>query len=127
MTATDSSEGARGGAEKIQTHPVLEKSTLTRWLDVDSRARRVIIACAIYAACLAVFAILAGPQRLTQHTQYNHYAHLADAWLHGRQDLAHGPPPYAQNNDFAEFNGKTYISFPPFPAVLMLPLVKVAG
>ncbi len=81
----------------------------------------------MYVACLVVFAVLAGPQRLTQHTQYNHYAHLADAWLHGRQDLAHGPPAYAQNNDFAEFNGKTYISFPPFPAALMLPLVKLAG
>jgi hypothetical protein len=31
------------------------------------------------------------------------------------------------NNDFAEFEGKTYISFPPFPAVLMLPFVKLAG
>ena len=31
------------------------------------------------------------------------------------------------NNDFAEFQGKTYISFPPFPAVLMMPLVALAG
>jgi hypothetical protein len=30
-------------------------------------------------------------------------------------------------NDFAEFGGKTYISFPPFPAVLMLPWVWLAG
>jgi hypothetical protein len=52
---------------------------------------------------------------------------MANAWLHGRLDLAAGPPPYSQNNDFAEFQGKTYISFPPFPAVLMLPFVKVAG
>jgi hypothetical protein len=95
--------------------------------DPNSRSRRLLIACGIYVVCVVVFAALAGPQRLTQHTQYNHYAHLADAWLHGRQDLAHGPPAYAQNNDFAEYKGKTYISFPPFPAVLMLPLVKLAG
>src|SRR5258708_6151676 len=31
------------------------------------------------------------------------------------------------NNDFAEYAGKTYISFPPFPALLMLPFVKLAG
>jgi 4-amino-4-deoxy-L-arabinose transferase-like glycosyltransferase len=30
-------------------------------------------------------------------------------------------------NDFAEYQGKTYISFPPFPAVLMLPFVALAG
>src|SRR5262249_48399619 len=28
---------------------------------------------------------------------------------------------------FAEYGGKTYISFPPFPAVLMLPFVWLAG
>lgn len=52
---------------------------------------------------------------------------MANAWLHGRLDLPGGPPAYSQNNDFAEFDGKTYISFPPFPAVLMLPFVKLAG
>jgi hypothetical protein len=81
----------------------------------------------IYIATTIVFAAFAGPVRLLEHTSYNHYALLADAWLHGRQDLAHGPPPYAMNNDFAEYAGKTYISFPPFPAVLMLPFVKLAG
>jgi len=92
-----------------------------------SRSRRLLIALGIYLSTSIVFAAFAGPDRLTEHTQYNHYALLADAWLHHRQDLAHGPPPYALNNDFAEFQGKTYISFPPFPAVLMLPFVKLAG
>jgi hypothetical protein len=73
-----------------------------------------------------VFAAFAGPERLDRHTSFNHYALLADAWLHGRQDLPQGPPAYAMNNDFAEVNGKTYISFPPFPAVLMLPFVKLS-
>jgi hypothetical protein len=92
-----------------------------------SRRRRVLLATLVYLAASAVFAAFAGSERLAQHTPYNHYALLADAWLHGRQDLAHGPPSYSMNNDFAEFNGKTYISFPPFPAVLMLPFVKLAG
>ena len=102
-------------------------SRIARWMRPGSRRRRVALAAVVYLVAIAVFAGLAGPERLAEHTQYNHYALLADAWLHGRQDLAKGPPAYAMNNDFAEFKGKTYISFPPFPAVLMLPFVKVAG
>jgi hypothetical protein len=87
----------------------------------------VLLALAIYVACGAVYAVVAGPARLSEHTAYNHYALLANAWLHGRQDLPGGAPHYTGNNDFAVCDGKTYISFPPFPAVLMAPLVKVAG
>jgi|HubBroStandDraft_2_1064218.scaffolds.fasta_scaffold79266_1 hypothetical protein len=96
-------------------------------LSADSPHRRWAIALALYVGCCAVFAVVAGSQRLTEHTPFNHYALMANAWLHGRLDLPGGPPAYAQNNDFAEFGGKTYISFPPFPAVLMLPFVKLAG
>ena len=92
-----------------------------------SLARRLLLAAAVYLVSAVVFAVVAGPQRLWEHTQYNHYALLADAWLHGHHYLAHGPPAYAQNNDFAEFNGKTYISFPPLPALLMLPFVALSG
>ncbi len=87
----------------------------------------MLLAVLVYLVATAVFAGLAGRERLAEHTPYNHYALLADAWLHGRQDLANGPPAYAMNNDFAEFDGKTYISFPPLPAALMLPFVKLAG
>ena len=97
------------------------------WLVPSSRSRRLLVGLAIYALCLVVFAAVAGKPRLTEHTAFNHYAHLADAWLHGRQDLRNGPPDYAQGNDFAQFQDKTYISFPPFPAVLMLPFVAAAG
>jgi hypothetical protein len=89
--------------------------------------RRLAIALGIYVVTTGIFMLFAGSARLTEHTPFNHYALLADAWLHGRQDLANGPPPYSMHNDFAEFNGKTYISFPPFPALLMLPWVKLAG
>jgi hypothetical protein len=89
--------------------------------------RRLAFGLLVYVMTTAVFAIVAGPQRLSEHTAFNHYAQLADAWAHGRQYIVHGGPPYAMGNDFAEYQGKTYISFPPFPAVLMLPLVKLAG
>jgi hypothetical protein len=103
----------------------------SRWVSrafaAESRSRRLLLAVAVYLGATLVFALFAGPQRLIEHTPYNHYALLADAWLHGRQDLAHGAPAYAMGNDFAEFHGKTYISFPPFPALLMLPFVALAG
>ena len=97
------------------------------WLTAHSRARRALLAVAVYVLCTAVFACVAGPERLLHHTAYNHYALLADAWLHGRQDLANGPPAYAMNNDFAVYQGKTFVSFPPLPAMLMLPFVWLAG
>src|SRR5271170_3743220 len=106
------------------SHPT---SAVARLMRPESRRRRILLAAFVYLAASVVYAAIAGGDRLGEHTPYNHYALLADAWLHGRQDLAHGPPAYAMNNDFAEYNGKTYISFPPFPALLMLPLVKVAG
>lgn len=95
------------------------------WLP-NSRSRRLLIGTTIYLACLLVFAV-AAYDRLVTHTPYNHFAHLADAWLNGRQDLRGGAPSYAMNNDFAVYDGKTFISFPPFPAVLMMPFVWAAG
>ena len=103
-----------------------EATSARPWLLPESRSRRLLFALAIYVACLVVFALMAG-DRLSTHTPYNHFAHLADAWLHGRQDLRGGAPGYAGNNDFAVFDGKTFISFPPFPAMLMAPIVWIAG
>jgi hypothetical protein len=103
-----------------------ERPAKRAWLEPESRSRRLIFGLGIYLACLAVFALVAG-DRLATHTPYNHFAHLADAWLHGRQDLRGGAPGYSGNNDFAVFEGKTFISFPPFPALLMLPLVWLSG
>src|ERR1700733_10762246 len=85
----------------------------------DSRKRRLAIAAAIYAVCTIVYLLFAARQVLTEHTPYNHYALLADAWLHGRQDLANGPPGYAMGNDFAVYGGETFITFPPLPPLLM--------
>ncbi len=107
--------------------PQARTSSWRAWIRPGSRRRRLLLAVFVYIAASATYAAFAGADRLSQHTPYNHYALMADAWVHGRQDLAHGAPGYAMNNDFAEFNGKTYISFPPLPAVLMLPLVKLAG
>ena len=64
---------------------------LARWMRPESRSRRMLLAAAIYLAAAVVFAAVAGPHRLVEHTQFNHYALLADAWLHGRWDLRERP------------------------------------
>jgi hypothetical protein len=66
-------------------------------------------------------------ERWHAHTPYNHYALLAEAWLDGRLDLGGPPPAYTGNNDFAVHGDKHYVSFPPLPAVLILPVVAAAG
>jgi hypothetical protein len=89
----------------------------------DGRRRRLVIAVGIYLAVVATYFVVIPRSRILEHTPFNHFALLAESWLHGRLDLADGPPPYAQNNDFASFQRKWFIAFPPFPAVLILPFV----
>jgi hypothetical protein len=96
------------------------------WLS-NERVRMWLWAFICYASLLAVYAAVAGPARLEDHTPYNHFALLADAWLHGRLDLGGPPPDYAGSNDFSQYDGKWYVPFPAFPAVLILPLVYAAG
>src|SRR5688572_10261157 len=96
------------------------------WL-VSDRGRRWVTALGAYVFLLIVYAAVAGRERLTTHTQFNHFALQAEAWLEGRLDLGHDPPDHAQGNDFARYQGKWYIPFPALPAVLLLPIVKFAG
>lgn len=85
------------------------------------------IALAIYALVTAACFLTVARDRLHSHTPANHFALQAEAWLHGRLDLGGAPPPYTGNNDFAFYQGKHYVSFPPFPALLLVPLVKLTG
>lgn len=101
-------------------------SLLTRWMEPEARSRRILIGLGIYVGCLIVFMLMAG-DRLAKHTPFNHYAHLADGWLHGRHHLLGSPPSYSGMNDFALYDGKWFISFPPFPAILMMPFVWLSG
>jgi len=89
--------------------------------------RRLLVAFGIYL--LVTVAVLAtmSRERLLSYSPYNHYALQADAWLQGRLDLGGPPPPYTGNNDFALHEGKHYVSFGPVPAVIILPVVALAG
>ena len=96
------------------------------WLNGCDARRRRITALALYALTTAVFFAFVAQERITEHTPYNHFALLADAWKRGQLDLGSPPPPYAGQNDFAAFEGKWFITFPPFPALLIFPLVWLA-
>jgi hypothetical protein len=98
-----------------------------RWPEADSRLRRVVLAVALYAACVAIYFAVAPRSRLLEHSPFNHFALLATSWLEGRLDLGQTPPLYAQNNDFANVGDRWYVAFPPFPAMLLLPVAFVAG
>lgn len=111
-------------ASSLSTKP---SKILRRLFAKDSLQRRLLLGVLLYAICTAVFFSTAPRDRIFEHTPYNHYALLADAWLHGQLDLRGPPPPYAGNNDFAQKDGKWFISFPPFPAVWLLPWVKLGG
>jgi hypothetical protein len=106
---------------------MIASPTMRRWLERDSRARRLALASAVYVLATAVYFAFAARATLAQHTPWNHFALLAESWLAGRVDLGGPPPAYAGYNDFALFEGKWFIVFPPFPAVLLLPLVALGG
>lgn len=89
----------------------------------EGRRRRLLVATAIYLAVVATYFAVEPRSRILEHTPFNHFALLADSWLHHRLDLGGPPPGYAQNNDFASYGGKWFVTFPPFPAVLLLPFV----
>jgi len=55
---------------------------------------------------------------------FNYHLHLADAFLHGRLYIAN-PPSWL--TEFAYANGRPYVYFDPFPAILLLPLAAVWG
>jgi hypothetical protein len=98
-----------------------------RRLAHDTRVRRLVWALAIYSGVTLVLLGCATPALLRSHTPYNHFALLAEAWQQGRLDLGGPPPAYAENNDFASYEGKWFVVFPPFPAALLLPIVALAG
>ena len=92
---------------------------------LTSKHRDLWLAGLVYAAVSVIYAACAPPSLWLAHTPYNHFAWLADAMLHGRLSLEGLPPAYAGGNDFAQFEHRWFVVFPPFPALLLLPLVAV--
>jgi hypothetical protein len=77
----------------------------------------------LFAFTFAAYAISSGSM-LWQQSQAPQFVWLADAFLHGQLHTT-APPPNL--NDWVRIGDRWYVSFPPFPAVLMMPFVAIAG
>ena len=78
---------------------------------------------ALFVFCLFAYALSSGSM-LGHQSQAPHFVYQADAFLRGQLHLAQRPPNF---NDWVYEHGRWYVSFPPFPAVLMMPFVALEG
>jgi hypothetical protein len=67
--------------------------------------------------------VLRGGHGLFDHSPIDQHTRQAQAWLAGRLDLPTGPG-YLE---IAEYEGRRYVSFPPVPSLLEVPLVLLFG
>jgi 4-amino-4-deoxy-L-arabinose transferase-like glycosyltransferase len=74
------------------------------------------------AAVCAVLFFFNAPQ-IFRSPGYNTALHLADSFLQGRLDVDPPEDPI----DLIQYAGRTYVPFPPAPALLMVPFVAVFG
>jgi hypothetical protein len=91
------------------------------WREVVGRYRVDLI---LFAGSLAAYA-LSSNGLLAHQSLAPHFVYQADAFLHGQLSLTVAKPPNL--NDWVLKDGRWYVSFPPFPALLMMPFVAVAG
>ena len=95
--------------------------TAAGWRDAVAAFRIDLI---LFAASLAIDALASG-SLLAHQSLAPHFVYQADAFLHGQLSLTVPRPPNL--NDWVLWNGRWYVSFPPFPAVLMMPFVAIWG
>lgn len=89
--------------------------------EAGTKWRENILLLAAGALVLVLVAALAH-QFLSETGGSNSYALLADAFLHGRLDVDK-----CFDSDCAHFDGKTWVIFPPVPAVVAMPFVALFG
>lgn len=77
----------------------------------------------LFAVSLVAYAISSGSM-LAHQSLAPHFVFQADALLHGQLAIRGRPP---NLNDWVLQDGRWYVSFPPFPAVLMMPFVAIWG
>ncbi len=87
-------------------------------------ARRAAAPAAIFVVCAAVYVITLGDRRGGPSPD-NHFVHLAQSFLHGQLGVLGNQPP--GDNDWAVYQGRWYVSFPPLPAVVIMPAVAIWG
>lgn len=103
---------------------------------------RVRVPLGIYVICAGVYVAMLG-SRISSPAADNHFVHLALSYLHGQLGVIDNDPP--GTNDWACFDTEIqdvcsssaftrttetqhwYVSFPPFPAIVILPIVAIWG
>ncbi|MEW6536454.1 MAG: glycosyl transferase family 39 [Candidatus Auribacterota bacterium] len=80
-----------------------------------------IVSIALILGLLVIIGISFAPCWRPDGTR-NLYVYLADAFLHGRLWV-----PFQNQWDIARYEGRMYVVFPPFPAVLLMPVVAALG
>ena len=135
-SAAPSEADLPAASASVDSESVASESSPTAPAVAPSRkappAKRV--ALAIYVVCTIVYAIFAGDRLLT-HSPDNHFAYLANSYLHGTLEIHCPPaeaarnvcPPGGGGNDWARYEGRWYVAFPSLPAVVYMPAVAVAG
>ena len=85
-------------------------------------ADRPLLAAAVALVVYAAFALWHGDPH--GRSPFPYYGYLADAFLHGQTSLRLPPPDI---HDLSVFQGKLYLYWFPFPALLFLPFVALRG
>jgi hypothetical protein len=78
----------------------------------------------VWALCSGVYVATLGSRAVGQ-SDNAHYVHLADSFLRGQLSLVSEKPP--GDNDWSLYQGRWYVSFPPFPALVIAPAVALFG
>jgi hypothetical protein len=99
----------------VTTHP-----PGLRWRTVAEEHRAELL---LFLFCLFAYA-LSSWGMLLQQSKAPHFVWQAEAFLHGQLHLLAAPPDL---NDWVLKDDRWYVSFPPFPAVLMMPFVAAFG
>jgi hypothetical protein len=103
-------------------------------LDVAPGERRRTVLLSGLLFCLALLILLITSVKLHINpfapSDSNHFVYQAQSLLQGRLDMPadvgiHNPPD--NSTDIILVNGRHYIVYPPFPAILMLPFVAIFG
>ena len=89
-------------------------------INLSKKTADTIFVCIIIAAVLLIIQAFTG-QWFWKNNPYNSYVLQVQSWLDGRLDLGMDYP-YLE---LAIYNGKYYVSFPPFPSYVILPFAAL--
>ena len=88
-------------------------------LPVFARIRAPLL---VFAVCAAVYVATLGA-RVRGPSDNVHFVSLAESYLHGSLAVLSERPP--GENDWAQYKGRWFVVFPPFPALMIMPAVAI--